>query len=194
MKGTLWLHRADASPQPSNGQVVATTMPAGPADSCIVWTETMESSLPGFTSHEDAAWRGLVSVRFKLFAHLERELQKRSGLSDADFSVLFRLWEAPDGRLRLGELGEQLDWAKSRLSKQISRMASRGLVIRETCITDARGAFAALTPAGREAIEAASPPHLLDVRHWFIDALTDEQIDSLAMASAAILARLPKSP
>ncbi|WP_234798045.1 MarR family winged helix-turn-helix transcriptional regulator [Mycobacteroides chelonae] len=133
-------------------------------------------------------------MRFKLFAHLERELQKRSGLSDADFSVLFRLWEAPDGQLRLGELGEQLDWTKSRLSKQISRMASRGLLTREICDTDGRGAFAVLTPAGREMIEAASPPHLQDVRRWFVDALTNEQLESLAAAFATILARLPTSP
>lgn len=169
-------------------------MPDKPSGSCIVSVETMESSLSGFTSREEAAWRGMVSVRFKLFAHLERELQKRSGLSDADFSVLFRLWEAPEGRTRLGELGEQLDWTKSRLSKQISRMASRGLVTREACDVDARGAFAVLTPVGREMIEAASPPHLQDVRRWFVDALTDEQLDSLALASAAILTRLPKSP
>ncbi|GKT32206.1 MarR family winged helix-turn-helix transcriptional regulator, partial [Aduncisulcus paluster] len=87
----------------------------------------MESTLPGLTPREEAAWRGLVAVRFKLFAHLERELQNRSGLSDADFSVLIRLWEAPRGQLRLRDLGEQMDWSKSRLSKQVSRMASRNL-------------------------------------------------------------------
>jgi DNA-binding MarR family transcriptional regulator len=142
------------------------------------------------TKRERAAWGGFMTMRFKLFAHLARELQRETGLSEADYDVLVALSEVPEDRLRLGELGERLDWEKSRLSKQFSRMATRGLVARQDCLTDSRGAFAVLTKAGRRTIEAAAPIHVDLVRAWFIDALTTEELDSMTAISAAVLDRL----
>jgi len=62
-----------------------------------------------------------------------------AGISQADFIVLGRLSEAPDRRLRTGELAELLAWEKSRVSHQLKRMVQRGLVTREECGDDARG-------------------------------------------------------
>jgi DNA-binding MarR family transcriptional regulator len=152
----------------------------------------MESLTQWLDAHEQAAWRGFLAMQSKLLSHLGRELQRHSGLSDADFAVLVELSEAPQQRLRLRELGARLDWAKSRLSRQISRMAERGLVEREECLTDGRGAFAILTETGRTTIEAAAPRHLQEVRKWFIDALTPQQLDAMASISAAIVERLPE--
>jgi DNA-binding MarR family transcriptional regulator len=69
-------------------------------------------------------------------------------------------------------------------------MAQRGLVARETCPTDSRGAFVVLTDAGRRAIESAAPQHVEHVRQWFIDALTPDQLDALADMADAVLDRL----
>ena len=144
------------------------------------------------TKREFAAWRGFMTMRFKLLSHLARELQRQTGLSEADYDVLVALSEAPGQRLRLGELGERLDWEKSRLSKQFSRMSTRGLVIREDCITDSRGAFAVLTKAGRRAIEAAAPIHVELVRKWFIDALTPAELEAMTAISTAVVDRLTR--
>lgn len=129
-------------------------------------------------------------MRSALLSHLGRELQRQTGLSEADYMVLVELSEAGENRLRLGELGERLDWEKSRLSKQISRMSVRGLVTREDCVTDARGAFAVLTTAGRTAIDTAAPVHVEHVRRWFVDALTPAQLDAMAAISASVVDRL----
>jgi DNA-binding MarR family transcriptional regulator len=142
------------------------------------------------TKREMTAWGGFMTMRFKLLSHLARELQRQTGLSEADYDVLVALSEAPGDRFRLGELGERLDWEKSRLSKQISRMTTRGLVTREECFTDSRGAFAVLTKAGRRAIEAAAPIHVELVRKCFIDALTPAQLDAITAISAAVVDRL----
>jgi DNA-binding MarR family transcriptional regulator len=131
-----------------------------------------------------------MTMRFKLLSHLARELQSQTGLSEADYDVLVALSEAPGRRFRLGELGERLDWEKSRLSKQISRMSGRGLVTREDCVTDSRGAFAVLTKAGQKAIKAAAPIHVELVRKWFIDALTPAELDAMTAISAAVVDRL----
>lgn len=131
-----------------------------------------------------------MTMRFKLMSHLARELQRQTGLSEADYDVLVALSEAPGQRYRLGELGERLDWEKSRLSKQISRMSTRGLVTRDDCATDSRVTFAVLTKAGRRAIEAAAPIHVELVRKWFVDALTPAQLKAMTAIGTAVADRL----
>jgi DNA-binding MarR family transcriptional regulator len=69
-------------------------------------------------------------------------------------------------------------------------MQRRGLVVREECHEDRRGAFVVLTPAGRRAIEMAAPRHVETVRRLFFDRLTDEQVQTLATISDQILAGL----
>jgi DNA-binding MarR family transcriptional regulator len=139
---------------------------------------------------EQRAWRGLLAMSAALDSRLGRSLQQRSGLSHADYAVLVALSESSRGRLRAFELVAELEWEKSRLSHQLRRMEDRGLLVREECETDRRGAFVVLSPAGRAAIEEAAPSHVADVRRWFVDALTPAQLDALAQISEAVLARL----
>ncbi|WP_159046284.1 MarR family winged helix-turn-helix transcriptional regulator [Streptomyces sp. MMG1121] len=80
-----------------------------------------------------------------LSAFIERRLRARCGLSRADYQVLAHLSEAPDSRLNSSEFGELLDWEKSRLSQHLSRMQTRGLVKRERCQIDQRGAVITIT-------------------------------------------------
>ncbi len=73
-----------------------------------------------------------------------------------------------------------LTWEKSRTSHHLTRMEKRGLVGREQCPDDARGAFVAITPAGREAIEQAAPGHACTVRRLVFDHLTPDRCASSA--------------
>jgi DNA-binding MarR family transcriptional regulator len=145
---------------------------------------------------EQRAWRGFLAMHAQLTLELGRQLQRDTDLSAADYGVLVHLSEAPDHQLRAFELGDALQWEKSRLSHQLSRMVQRGLVERRTCPTDARGAHVAITPAGLDAIERAAPLHVAEIRRLFIDALTAEQLDQLAAISTAVLANLggPSGP
>ncbi|MBW3639979.1 MAG: MarR family winged helix-turn-helix transcriptional regulator [Actinobacteria bacterium] len=140
--------------------------------------------------HEQQVWRSFVTVQNRLDARLGRQLLADSGLSMADFEVLVVLSDVPDGRRRAFELGRQLLWEKSRLSHHLTRMERRGLVIREGCPTDRRGAFIALTPAGRAALEAAAPGHVEAVRRSLFDVLTADQVSSLGEICAHLLAGL----
>lgn len=141
---------------------------------------------------EARAWRGYDRMRAQLSARLNRDLLRGAGLSGADYEVLVHLSEASCGRLRAFELASAIRWEKSRLSHHLTRMERRGLVLREHCPTDARGAYIALTVAGRTAIEAAAPQHVEDVRRYVIDALTTAQLDALAEVAEAVLAQLAK--
>src|SRR3954447_22038111 len=142
------------------------------------------------TDDEQRAWRSLLQMTSRLDARLNRDLQQTSGLSLADYDVLVLLTEAPDGRLRVFELAEDLQWEQSRLSHHLARMQRRGLVAREECTTDRRGAFIVLTDAGRDAIEKAAPGHVDTVRQLVFDGLSEEQVAMLESFVGRVLARL----
>ena|SRR5256885_2888993 len=143
---------------------------------------------------ESRTWREFLSMSKRLLSQLGAELQRETGLSAADYEVLVNLSEATHGRLRPSELGAAIKWEKSRLSHQVSRMEQRGLVKRSACKTDARGAFVAITAAGRRAIEKAAPEHVEQVRRVFFDALTPPQLDALNEISEAVLRKLDECP
>lgn len=136
---------------------------------------------------EQRAWRGFVRMRSEVFAHLARQLSRNSGISESDFEVLVIVSEAPGQRIRARELGRELGWERSRLSHQIARMERRGTVRRITCESDARGFDVVLTPAGLEAITAAAPLHVNDVRGVFADVLTPDELDALAAISEKVV-------
>jgi len=121
---------------------------------------------------------------------IERQLRSRDGLSNADFQVLAHLSEASEGRLRSFELTRLLRWEKSRLSQHLGRMRTRGLLLRERCADDRRGAVVTITSRGRELIEEATPQHVADVRSAIIDQLTATELATLTAITDKVRARL----
>ncbi|MEU7917711.1 MarR family winged helix-turn-helix transcriptional regulator [Micromonospora zamorensis] len=130
-------------------------------------------------AREDRVWRGYRRMRRLLDLEQARELTQDGGLSEPDYDVLSDLSETPQGRLRLSELADRMLWSRSRLSHHLTRMQQRGLVTREECPDDARGAIVVLTPTGRHAIETAAPGHVTAVRRHFIDLLTPAGVEAL---------------
>jgi len=142
------------------------------------------------TDDEQRAWRGLLRMTSQLNARLNRQLQDEAGISLADYDVLVVLSEAPQARRRVFELAGALAWEQSRVSHQLARMQRRGLVAREECPADARGAFVVLTEAGRAAIERVAPAHVDMVRQLVFDGLSHDQLAALTAVSSSVLDRL----
>ena len=145
---------------------------------------------------EQRAWRGYLAMQARLQARLNRRLQDDSGLSLTDFDVLVALTDregaGPDSevRMRIHELADTLQWERSRLSHQLSRMQRRGLVEREDCEDDARGAYVGLTAEGRRTIESAAPSHVAAVRELVFDGLDDDEVDALARIATTVVTRI----
>jgi DNA-binding MarR family transcriptional regulator len=146
------------------------------------------------TEEEQRAWRGLLRMTAQLNARANRLLLQEYGISLADYEVLVALSEAPEGQLRVFEVADALAWEQSRVSHQLARMQRRGLITREGCATDARGAFAVLTTAGRAAIEQAAPAHVEQVRQLVFDELSHEQVSALTEITTRVLDRLAATP
>lgn len=135
-------------------------------------------------------WRSFVAMHRQLARELDRQLQRDAAISQADFSVLLVLSEAPHRKLRTGELAELLAWEKSRVSHQVTRMESRGLLERTDCDTDGRGTWVGLTADGRRTLLGAAREHAAAIRDLFFDNLQQGEKAALADASARILERI----
>jgi DNA-binding MarR family transcriptional regulator len=142
------------------------------------------------TPEEDRTWRAWLAMAERVRAQVAHDLLADSGLSDADYLVLVHLSEAEDRRIRMQELAARLNWSKSRLSHQLTRMQSRGLVEREGCPSDARGAYAVLAPGGLAAIEGAAPQHVASVRRHLIDLLDEKQLADLGDIAERVASHL----
>ncbi|HEX7166368.1 MAG TPA: MarR family transcriptional regulator [Acidimicrobiales bacterium] len=140
--------------------------------------------------HEARAWRALQVMQLRLEGELARQLAADSNLSYPDYLVLVALTDRDDGRMRLFELARNLGWEKSRVSHHVGRMADRGLVKKQPCDSDRRGAYVVVTRRGRKEIESAAPGHVAAVRRLFVDRLDRDQLDAVAMAAETVLAAL----
>ncbi|BBA95247.1 putative MarR family transcriptional regulator [Actinacidiphila reveromycinica] len=149
----------------------------------------MDTAPRWLTPVEERAWRGMMRMHDLVVSEAGRVMQEEFGLSGADYAVLAELSRLRDGRLRILELTKVLGWEKSRVSHHLGRMVKRGLLAREECAEDGRGAYVAVTPEGRAAIEAAAPRHVEDVRRLLLDHLTPGQITMLAEISETVIGK-----
>lgn len=141
---------------------------------------------------EARLWRIWLRLNQELPSVLEEQITRDAGLSGADYAVLVPLSESPDGMCRARELGREILWDRSRLSHHVSRMEKRGLVAREECSEDGRGAMVRLTDAGRAAIKAAAPGHVTATRHYFFDLLSDHEVDELTAVFDRVLTNIER--
>jgi len=139
------------------------------------------------SEEEQKTWRSYILMRQRLDAVLAAGLGEH-GLSMADYELLVPLSAAPGGCLRAKDLAAEVCWDKSRLSKQLARMATRGLVDRVPAEDDARGIVVSLTEAGHKILREAAPEHVELVRELFIDRMTDAESTAVRSLAEKVIA------
>jgi DNA-binding MarR family transcriptional regulator len=142
------------------------------------------------TAPQERAWRRYRRMRALLDLQIARDLNRDSGLSETDYDVLSTLSEKPESRWRARDLAAQLLWSTSRLAHHVGRMEQRGLVARQPCPGDARGALISLTEQGRSTLRKAAPPHVTSVRRHTIDLLTPEELAALDTIAGKVITHL----
>jgi DNA-binding MarR family transcriptional regulator len=143
---------------------------------------------------EQRTWRAWLEVMRLLPAKLEDRLHERHDLNLTDYQVLVELSESDEGRLRMTELSNRTSLSKSRLSHQIGRMEKAGLVERQECPSDRRGAFAAISDQGWALLREAAPGHVDDVRELFIDLMSPDEVAVVGQAMGIIAEKLRQAP
>jgi DNA-binding MarR family transcriptional regulator len=132
------------------------------------------------TPLELGAWRGMLRAHARLTREMDAELRARHGISLSAYEVLMLLGDAPRRRMRVSELSAATLLSVSGVSRLVDRLVREGLVAKEACEEDGRGAEAVLTPMGRGRLRAARAGHLADVRRRFLERFSDEELAELA--------------
>ena len=145
------------------------------------------------TAADLATWRAFIEMSERLRSVIGSRFQAESGLSTGDYSVLLRLSEADGHRLRSSDLATAVGWERSRLSHHLGRMEQRGLVRRDECATDSRGAEVVLTDAGSSAFRRSSAPHLHAIQDLFVGALTPAQLAAVEELTTTLSAHLERA-
>jgi DNA-binding MarR family transcriptional regulator len=133
------------------------------------------------------AWRGLLRVHTALVKALDAQLEAEHDLQLSSYEVLMYLADAEDERMRMCDLASSILLSRSGLTRLVDRLARDGLLERVACPDDARGAFAKLTPAGREKLAAARETHLAGVRALFLERFSDAELELLGDAWERVL-------
>lgn len=142
------------------------------------------------TPEEQLSWRSWLSASILLTDRLSRDMHAEHGLTMADYEILVRLSEVDDRRMRMSELAEVTLSSRSRLSHQVDRMERAGLIERQSCEQDRRGAFAVLTDHGWDTLVAAAPDHVESVRRHLVDQLTPAEFAALGAACRRVAEHL----
>ncbi|MEW2349011.1 MarR family winged helix-turn-helix transcriptional regulator [Streptomyces sp. NPDC006684] len=131
-------------------------------------SETGEPLSPG----EQRLWRAFLGWSERATGAVAKGLAA-AGVSVPEFEILARLDAAPHGRLGQLALGEDLGWSASRLSHQLTRMSTRGLLAREAAGAG-RAVEVTLTSQGTDLLRAAQRLHADAVREGFLAGLGEE--------------------
>lgn len=131
------------------------------------------------SDRELRAWRSFLRAHATITRALEADLVASHDLSLPEYSVLVTLVEAPDHRLRMTELADQVLLSRSGLTRLVDRMQQSGLVDRFRCPSDARGMHAVLTELGYRRLKESSGTHLRSVRERVTGQLTDAELEQL---------------
>jgi DNA-binding MarR family transcriptional regulator len=139
---------------------------------------------------EGRAWLGLLAMVTLMDAALDRQLQRDSGLSHAQFGILASLSRASDRSIHMSDLAVLTSSSQSRLSHAVAVLEAKGWVTRSRCPVNGRAVHATLTDSGQQMVARAAPGHVEEVRRLIFGQLDREQVRSLAKIEQHVLAAL----
>jgi DNA-binding MarR family transcriptional regulator len=125
------------------------------------------------------AWIALVQAHAAVAGRVQEALAAADFPPLPWFEVLATLADAPQERMKMGDLAEALVITRGGLTKLIDRLIKAGLLERTFCETDRRVSYATLLPAGRELLEEMRPVAVAELRTSFSTKLTVEEAETM---------------
>ena len=133
-----------------------------------------------FTPLQQDSWGGLLWAYSRMMSFIERDLQEKFQITHPEFEVLLRLGWAPEHRARIQDLAADSVLTRSGVSRLVDRLEKAGHVTKEVAPEDRRGAYAVLTPLGREHFERALEAHVKIVNSNFLQHFSDQELAQMA--------------
>ncbi len=125
----------------------------------------------------------------KLQATMSRRLDASlNGISFNEFIILYHLSNAPELKMRRGELAERIGFTASGITRLLLPMEKIGLVSRLTDERDGRVSFVALAPGGKMKLEEGLERAEIIMEDMVPDA-AGKKIESLAQIVSELTVR-----
>jgi DNA-binding MarR family transcriptional regulator len=125
------------------------------------------------------AWLALVQAHAAITGRIQEALAAADFPPLPWFEVLSTLADAPEERMRMGDLAEALVITRGGLTKLVDRLIKAGLLERAFCEADRRVSYAALLPAGRDLLEEMRPLVVAELRASFSAKLSTEEAEAM---------------
>lgn len=153
-----------------------------------------QSSEMAVPAPQHAAWYQLLRAHGWMTQRVEQRLLRAKQIPLHWYDVLVTLEKAPDQRLRMSELADNVATSRSNLTRMVDRLEREGLLRREACPDDRRGSYAVLTEAGAKVRLAAWPTMSSAIVELFACHVSDEEAQVLAEVLCRVADRVSAKP
>ncbi len=133
---------------------------------------------PANTPHGEA-WGALARTHAAISQRLQEALAQGDFPPLPWYEVLATVAEAPEQRMRMGDLAEALVITRGGLTKLVDRLVKAGLLERTFCETDRRVSYATLLPAGMTLLAEMRPVIVGELELAFSASLSVKQANEL---------------
>lgn len=135
-------------------------------------------SVCGGSPHRDA-WLALARTHAAVTGRMQEALTAAGLPPLAWFEVLATISDAPEQRLKMGDLAEALVITRGGLTKLVDRLINAGLLERTFCETDRRVSYATLLPAGVQLLAEMTPVVSAELEVVFAANITEAEAGEL---------------
>ena len=132
----------------------------------------------GRSVHGDA-WGALTRTHAAVAQRLQDALAQAEFPPLPWYEVLETVAQAPEERMKMGDLAEALVITRGGLTKLVDRLVKAGLLERTFCETDRRVSYATLCPPGRELLDEMRPVLTAELAVAFSAKLSARQAEQL---------------
>ncbi|HWJ31340.1 MAG TPA: MarR family transcriptional regulator [Gaiellaceae bacterium] len=133
------------------------------------------------------SWVSFLRAHAAITRELSAQLQREHDLTLNDYEVLLHLSRAEGGRMRRVDLAQQVVLTASGITRLLEGLERSGFVRKESCASDARVSYAALTDEGQAKLRDAAETHLRGIDELFVSRYSGSELTALA----ELLGRLP---
>jgi DNA-binding MarR family transcriptional regulator len=141
-------------------------------------TSAEERRKPARSAHGEA-WAALTRTHSAIVGRLQEALASADLPPLPWYEVLAAVSEAPEERMKMGDLAEALVITRGGLTKLVDRLVKAGLLERTFCETDRRVSYATLMSAGRELLDEMRPVVVAELKVAFAARLSAAEADGL---------------
>ena len=142
-------------------------------------TATAPKATRPVTTPHGEAWGALTRTHAAVTQRLQEALAQGDYPPLPWYEVLAAVAEAPEQRMRMGDLAEALVITRGGLTKLVDRLVKAGLLERTFCETDRRVSYATLLPAGATLLAEMRPVIVGELEIAFSANLSVKQANDL---------------